>query len=99
VGEKISVSSVNGEIHGFWFGCGGRTGKARNAIELSPLLMSPIVESRPHTCTKDGRVRLGANDIRESWGGEIGLSVCERPFSALASGELGKIWMRVRLTG
>ena len=40
---------------------------------------------------ENGRVRLGANDTREKLGIEIGLTVCERPFSAVASGALWEL--------
>jgi len=38
--------------------------------------------------------RLGATDILEKLRREIGLGVCERPFSAVTSVALGESWTR-----
>lgn len=73
---------------------GELTEKARAAIEENDLLVSPMVVLELQYLHEIGRLSVPAATIVGALAGEIGLKVCDQPFSRVAAAAIGETWTR-----
>ena len=67
---------------------------ARNLLEGSDLLLSPIVLLELEYLREFKRIKLPARDIERKVEHELGVRLCDLPFSTIASAALDEKWTR-----
>jgi PIN domain nuclease of toxin-antitoxin system len=67
---------------------------ARRHLEADELVASPAVVLELQFLYEVGRFKPGARKILEDLSGDIGLTVCELPFSRVAGAALDLSWVR-----
>lgn len=68
--------------------------QAQRSIEESDLLISPMVLIELEYLYEVHRIRLSSQDIHAKLQHEIGLRVCDLPFSVVANVVVGEKWTR-----